>query len=586
MQNHETRSSYSAPSITKALAIIVLSSVVSQPLALADEASSEPVFFTETAYQVPYDLPLQGSQSVSEQQTALATFAWQEFIALNWPSSYTADNTRRGQPDTSSGVAQFAQPNSAGELVWQTYKHRVEVYPQGAIEHDPGEETSFNTVPNYTYPSNMGVEGSTNNDIPQCGDYDSATGTWGVDFGVTLNSMSLFNNLDETSEIDLATMFTDGDSNAPGTVPPSNTPNYYELPKQPRRFIYEAKANQVMFDYIQANNYQNQSVRLAAQQATYTAVRNNDMGGIAPCPDDDSIICFPPGVSATPGNAGKEGTILVKATWRQLTRLEANSGRFLMAPIIRYRNPDPSNAAAFCFETIGVPAVPIMSTSTNPLPYGLIGLHIIHKTTNYPTFVFATFEQIDALNSGTPDSSLFFYNRQVADGAEPIKQTITSRAHPISDATNSVTDDVHFELRTQLAKDSAGPQDSVWLYYKLIGVQGAATNPGDTEATDYYLANLVTESNEILRSFSGTLDAEKGTIKPKNTNLRVGHMSYTGGGCKGCHGNAQVGPAQEAGAAPLSANDKIASDFSFITQMAPFGGIPDAVNQPLNAGSD
>jgi len=542
----------------------------------------QPSFFNAQAYQVPFDAPTP-VKDPSTQQTALATFAWQEFIALNWPSSYTTGTPTRGQPDTSKSLGQFAQPDSAGELVWQTYKHRVEVYPKGAPLHETGQEISYNTVPSYNYPSNISVDNNPDNKVPQCGDYRAATGTWAVNHDVTLSSTNIFNNLDETSEIDLATMFTDGDPNAPGIAPPNTTPNFYELPKQPRRFIYEAKANQVMFDYIQKNNFQQDATRLEAQQASYTAVRDDGKGGIAPCPNDNSIICFPPGVSAKANNAGKEGTILVKATWRQLTRLEANSGRFLMAPIIRYRNPDPSNAQAFCFETVKVPSLPIPTTVTSPLPYGLIGLHIIHKTTNYPTFVFATFEQVDTLNSGTPNSSLFYYNRQVEEGSEPLKQTVTARAHPISSATNAVTDEVHFQLRSLLAKDKAGPQDSVWLYYKLIGVQGAATNPTNTEGSDYFLANLVTETNEILRSFSGTLDAKNGTIDPKNPNIQVGHTSYTGGGCKGCHGNAQVGPIQQQGAAPLSADKKIASDFSFITQNAPFGGIPDAINQPLKA---
>ena len=103
-----------------------------------------------------------------------------------------------------------------------------------------------------------------------------------------------------------------------------------------------------------------------------------------------------------------------------------------------------------------------------------------------------------------------------------------------------------------------------------------ATNPSKS---DYFLANIVTETNEALRSFSGTLNTDNGTINPQNTNLRVGTTALTGGGCKGCHGNAQVGPLIEAGAPPPDASKLIASDFSFITQGAPFEGEPDAINQ-------
>jgi hypothetical protein len=42
--------------------------------------------------------------------------------------------------------------------------------------------------------------------------------------------------------------------------------------------------------------------------------------------------------------------------------------------------------------------------------YALIGLHIIHKTRNYPTFVFATFEQVDVLDdeaTGRPTGAYY-----------------------------------------------------------------------------------------------------------------------------------------------------------------------------------
>lgn len=543
----------------------------------ADTEASEPTtsnpsgFFTSTAYQVPHDAPAPVSNA-SEQLTALATFAWQEFIALNWPSSYTPSAPTRGQPDTTKTPIDFANPNNSGELVWETYKHRVEIYPMADSNGNyPNYPTSYNSIPQYNY---RGVDGGS---IPECGAYNSTTGTWAVNNQSTLSSVNLFNNLDETSEINLCTLFTDGDPNEPGTAPSASTPIYMGLPKQPRRFIYEAKANQIMADYIVSNSYYKKSARSVAQQNTYTAVRDNNQGGIAPCPTPDPsnpMICFPPGVE---GSNGSEGTILVKATWRQLTLNEYNSGRFLTSPIIRYRNPDPTNVEKFCYETI--PATPSPAASPQTLPYGLVGLHIIHKTTNYPTFVFATFEQVDNLNSGNPNSSLFYYNRNNQAPINPGKQTITSRAHPIPDEVNDVTSQVHLQLRQLLAANQQS--DSVWLYYKLIGVQGSATNPSDTGATDYFLANLVTETNEVLRSFSGTLDNNTGTINPQNTNLRKGHEAFVGGGCKGCHGNAQVGPLVEKGKPAPNPSTLIASDFSFITQNAPFDGVPDAINQPL-----
>lgn len=560
--------------------------------AKSEETPVTPNFFTPTAYKVPFDAPakLPKAQS-SQQKTNLAVFAWQEFIALNWPSSYQTTNQDptknyiRGKPDKTKGAYGFAQPDSNGELVWQTYKHRVEVYPDGATEEN--YNTNFNSAPQYNY------RGGDGQPIYQCGAYtpgnNGKLGTWAIDTtSKPLSERQRFNNLDETSEINLATLFVSADPNEPGT-PPATTDinNLFEaLPQQPRRFIYEAKANQVMFEYVSApsNQYYLDDKRKAAQLNTYTAVRNNGAGGKAPCPTDQGkIICFPPGVKAQGGAKGSEGTILVKATWKQLTRDEYNSKRYLTAPILRYRilnvntdiddyeNSESSNSGDFCYETIA--AAPTATT----LPYGLVGLHIIHKTTNYPTFVFATFEQVDNINTALPHNSVSYYNRNILPPSNRDKQTVTTRAHPISDETNAVNDQVHLQLRNLLATHDENPNDSVWLNYKLIGVQGEAADSSDTTNSDYFLANIVTETNEILRSFSGTLDKTNGTINPKVFNIHKGVKTYTGGGCKGCHGNAQVGPAPNTVANKSSA---IASDFSFITQDAPIK-TPDGINQPL-----
>ncbi|MEP3890319.1 MAG: hypothetical protein ABJN69_07610 [Hellea sp.] len=529
-------------------------------------------YFSSTAYQVPFDLKSGPLPNNSQEVTKLARFAWKEFIALNWPSTYDSEaspaNYQRATPDTSKSVLDFAAPDNKGKLVWQTYKHRNEVYPMmNAGGEYPNSAKQFDVAPNYTYPA---VHGST---VPECGAYDPTTGTWATNSSTTLADIHHFNNLDETSEIDLATLFTDGDPNAPGIKPSEGTPLYMGLPQQPRRFIYEAKANRTMFDYVSNAQYYDNDTRTQAQLDTYTAVRDQGMGGLSTCPDD-SIICFPHGIAPSQTSDGQEGTILVKATWKQLTQTEYSSGRYLTAPIIRYRNSnpnfDPSSPQPFCFETIA--AEP---TSTS-LPYGLVGLHIIHKTTNYPTYIFATFEQVDNLSS---TSSLFYYNRNDNPPVGTSRQAVEHRAHPIPQEVKDVTDNVHFQLRKVLQANSK--TDSVWFNYQLIGVQGQATNSGfATSESEFALANIVTETNGVLQDFVGTLNAD-GTIDPHNSNIFKGSEKFIGGGCKGCHGNAQVGPHVEFGAAPPPASSLRASDFSFITQNAPFEGKPDAINQPL-----
>ena len=134
------------------------------------------------------------------------------------------------------------------------------------------------------------------------------------------------------------------------------------------------------------------------------------------------------------------------------------------------------------------------------------------------------------------------------------KQYVQSRYPGLLSGTTQVNNAVHSQIK-------AKAPNSVWQYYQLIGVQGRPENTGGSN--DYLLSNIVTETNEVLRAFSGTLDQVHGTIDPTAVNLRQGNKQYVAGGCKGCHANAQV------------------TDFSFITKNSPFDGDPDAINQSL-----
>ncbi len=476
-------------------------------------------FLTPTAFRVPHD-------EADSSQTALATFAWKEFIALNWPSNYSTSTPTRGVPDSSQSALSFLKPDPNKPLVWQTYKHRVEVYPVNTASYNK----NFDTPPQYFYK----VEGQT--DIPKYKDPG----------GKPLSQLTTyFNNLDESSEIGLATIFYEGDPDAPGANSNPKPSITNGGPGALRRVIYQAKASRVMFDYVVENNLYDSLTRVNKIDTTLNAINNKGQGGLPTCPDP-SLICFPHG-----DVAGSEGSIEIKASWRQLTLEEYNTGRFLTAPILRYiKDVDPSNPQdSMIFYDI-VPAAP---TATS-LPYGLLGLHIIHKTVHFPTYVFATFEQVDNLDPQKKLNQLSYYNNPRGGIVNPGKQYVVNRPHPIVSATQNVNNAVHEEI---IKMDST----SVWQYYQLIGVQGPASNNQDT--TDFFLANIVTETNEILRSFSGTLSNEYGTINPTAANIHVGSNLVIGGGCKGCHGNAQQ------------------SDFSFITQNAPFDGTPDVINAPL-----
>ncbi|MEO1263021.1 MAG: hypothetical protein AAFZ15_29705 [Bacteroidota bacterium] len=496
-------------------------------------------FLTSTSWKVPHDV-----MSQNPTQEELARFAWKEFIALNWPSDYDTTTYSRGKPDQSKTVIDFLK---AGEhpdlpLVWETYKHRIEVYPLDTSNY----EKNFDSPPRYSYK----VEGQSS--IPSL---DPSNKTALIDV------RHVFNNLDETSEINLATLFVSGDPDAPGAAKfvNSHTDTASFLPGAPRRIIYEAKANEVFFNYVKNKKLYDTTIKknLLTQTAIKIQARGADTLGGKCLDGNNDIISFPCGINGDDRPIA-EGSIEVKASWRRLTRKEANSGRYLTSPVLYYRRGTRTTNS----DSIYYQKVPATATE-NSLPIGLVGLHIIHKTENVPTYVFATFEQVDNLKRSQEHNDLFFFNRNDNPKIYPGVQQVTQRAHDMLTLTDTLNMKVHAEF-------TAVDPNTVWQYYKLIGVQGPATESQD--GNNFYLANIVTETNEVLRSFKGTLDNNTGIMNPSQANTRVGPHAIITGGCKGCHANAQD------------------ADFSFITKNGPFNqenakySPPDVVNQPLLKG--
>ncbi len=479
-------------------------------------------FFPSDAYNVPHDV----ASAKDSGQVALSQFAWKEFIALNWPSSYNTISHTRGKPDMSKSVQDFLSPDNKGQLVWQTYKHRVEMYPKNTKNYNK----KFDTAPQYLY------------------DVDGQNEITGLNSAIALKNVdTIFNNLDETSELNLCAVFVDGDPDAPGAKDFPNADTASGLPGAPRRMIYEAKGNRDMFEYIVNQNLYDSVTRVKKIANTEVAIKTLEKGAVYLKNPSSETIVFPFGDTK---KNGAEGSIEVKATWRQLTLKEYKSGRYLTAPVLYYRSKIVNKDTITYYDI--VKAVPTKTT----LPYGLVGLHIIHKTVNFPSYVFATFEQVDNLSKTIePKNTLFYYNRNSNPSVNPAKQ-YAYRANAISSKTEQVNADVHNQIK-KLSPNS----NSVWQYYKLIGVQGHPQNNANT--TDYFLSNIVTETNQTLRDFSGSLDNTNGTFNPTAINVYQGKKKIVQGGCKGCHGNAQD------------------ADFSFVTKDAPFDGVPDLINLPL-----
>jgi hypothetical protein len=424
---------------------------------------------------VPHDVPPGPSASIQD----LAIFAWREFIALNWVAMDPATTGMRGRPNVNVDFfsVKADQNGNFPLVVWQTYQHKNELFPHVPQGGQPPPSQFDSGTPTYNYVLQ-----------PKQGQvFPPIAGQ-----SATLN---IFNNLDETSEIALCNMYAQ---------PPNSSGRI--------RVAYEAKVNRAVFKHVITNNLRtpvtlkNALMKTAGNLAQY--------GGICPSltNPDPTIVSLPCGDATVAGDNG-EGAIEIKAAWRQLTAQEAASGRFFTQTVIFYTG------------LVG-------SQTYNNAVYGLIALHIIHKTKSFPAFVFATWEQVDNYDDTTKQNS---ENLSFDNTGTKLPNIPVMRAHSIHSQIPPVNSAVQAAFA---AKDPT----TIWQYYKLIGVQATPVNgpPSATAPTDdlsyYYLANIVVETNQTLQNFAGA--APGGVVIPfLNVYLNGASGSpFQMGGCQGCHG--------------------------------------------------
>ena len=492
--------------------------------------------------------------------TSASEFAWQEFIALNWPAIGATD---RDAPDTSKT---FGDPSYSGPVAWETFRHKVEIYPgtgnpNGYVD-DASKDYGYDSPPDYIYADT----------VPACDASQSGDSVPWV-------------NLDEQSEIGLDQMYA-------GAAPTSPFPG--------QEILFLAKANRAEYVYVAANGWYDQSQdplkTIVADTAQYV-VSNQE----SPTPGSASYVSFP------------TGTVEMKSGWRQLTQEELGSGAF-HTQTVRYYDKNGSGETCYRDAT-----------------WGLVGLHIIQKTSAAPYFVYATFEQTDNIQTASGDPVEDVCGNEIAnqstqpfdptfatDGSGTIDVRLAQSANPattssiqafspLSGSACSPQSQVYFQesstnnyqgnvcvnrrahpIPQEVINVNKAAQEAIaaynqtnnipsspWQHYKLVNVQYVPIdkpNPGGlytgADAATYYQANSVIETDFNLQYFSGQFQpygAPSSITKAESLNLitdwnldgtafsnvYAGGNAYNMGGCMGCHGNAQVA---------------LGSDFSFILQ--------------------
>lgn len=350
------------------------------------------------------------------------------------------------------------------------------------------------------------------------------------------SSEARFNNLDENSQIGQNLIFF-----------PKTPPTPSSNPFADDQILFEAKVNQAEYDYVN----------------TFFPAASKD--------DAPTDLVLPP-------NGTQNGeSIEIKAAWRPLTTGMINSGRYHTAEAVYFSGTDDA---------------PVKEVGT----FGLVGLHIIRKMENYPTFVYTTFQHVDNLTTDTGDATgLYFlttYNQLMYDAATGTSPSAvinngstkaitvalpqqgavdaahgydfpagtytvpTGMAGPISvvktpEMTHNV-EAVNEEVQKAMV-DSKQFTNSVWQYYVLKGVQAipvneqSATAALEPETKDFFLANNVIESSQpgvqlFKGGVAGPTDFVFTNDRSQANIINVPNTSsVTMGGCMGCHGNALNG---------------------------------------------
>ncbi|MBI3218415.1 MAG: hypothetical protein HYZ44_02790 [Bacteroidetes bacterium] len=263
------------------IGVIVLTILQCMQTAQEDIATPAPDFTIRFLTSPPKDL---ADSTASPQQ--LVEFAWEEFLALNWKSSYAKDGLR-DHADTTWSYADEAYPDLA---VWETYAHRSELRPYSDIMKP------FDAPPHYSYGQPLFPYPNSN------------------------ASFELFDVLDENNEIGSCDIYA-----------------HVNLYDKEYRVLYQAKVNRDEYNYV-LNNYPTKEKLTAARNYTKSMIDSIH----AYYPNVKNSCDVPPGYkgislpcgSNLPG--GSTGSMEVKTAWRELTPVD-DASKFFTRKVVYFR---------------------------------------------------------------------------------------------------------------------------------------------------------------------------------------------------------------------------------------------------------
>lgn len=428
-----------------------------------------------------YNLDKNGTRiPISLTDKNLATYAWNTFFALNFPS-YPIDSGKRGTLDPSKKFG------DSGPTIWNTFKEKRELFRIALSETSP-TGFMFNTSDPGSFDSLIGFDQMSPN-VPPCK---------GVN---PIKPNEVWNFLDESQEIGLATIWA-----------------WDKVPNNNNLIRTQVKMNREYFNYVRANQFYNTSILNEAISTHIDPVKRP----------------FGP-VSLPIGNEQNEGAILIKTSWIRTGELpDFYQGKYYNVRGLYYDDFPNGEGACYRADNFSLIAIHIIH-KTRSFPQFLYTTFENAHNRELPLFY--------ANANGTASTLPNAYNYTYRNPANP-QPGLQDPPYPVHYDINPprpVVSQVNVLAREMIADQF--PQ-AVWQNYQLVGLQFAAANgPWDpiNNLQDFYLANPVVETSQRFQRFTGTFNLSSSVNVAPHPYQYTNRVQM--GGCMGCHGaGAQGGP--------------------------------------------
>jgi hypothetical protein len=263
--------------------------------------------------------------------------------------------------------------------------------------------------------------------------------------------------------------------------------------------------------------------QILLNQPMFTYIVNNKLYSKAVQQNFASPVSFPAGNIA----AGSVGAIVIKASWKVLDPKDPNDApsRFHSLPALVYTPAsDSPPVRAQCHKAL----------------LGLVGLHIVHKTSTHPQWLWTTFEHVDNVptpaeaKAPPPGRHWNFFDpacpaAKCAWNAEPPRPWDPSKDPFPNGFRSQIVRTTTLPPAAVKSAADLNPQfrkilgSSVWSNYELISTQWPSDRKSTTDPTGkpfpLFLANATLETYD------------QGSPK-------LGNVPLSTSSCMACHGNA------------------------------------------------